>query len=286
MALEGIAFLLVFIAAFTVAGRSFIVINQYEEGLKFQYGRYLTKLLPGINFIIPFIDVIAVVDMRIRALDVPTQKVITKDNAFVGIDAIIYYKPANAERLVLNVAQYEVATIKISQTHLRAIVGEITFDSLNSEREYINKRLSEGLARLTESWGMNIISAEINEVSPLSNSLISALTKEVRAERMKRATILESEGRKESFVLSAQGVKQATETVAAGLAKAAVNVAAGEAEAIGIVAKEAGHIEGSALTIWEINMWKTVSQNKSSTVLLPYNIKDFIKCLKGIEGGV
>ena len=75
---------------------------------------------------------------------------------------VLNYKPANAERLVLNVAQYEVATIKISQTHLRAIVGEITFDSLNSEREYINKRLSEGLARLTESWGMNIISAEPN----------------------------------------------------------------------------------------------------------------------------
>ncbi|MBS3068108.1 hypothetical protein J4450_05370 [Candidatus Micrarchaeota archaeon] len=280
----GLEILLIIVGFFTVIARSFIIIRQYEQGLKFRYGRYIAKLNPGINFIVPMLDVVAIVDMRIRTIAVPPQKVITKDNGIVKIDAVIYYRPLDAERLLLNIANYEIATIKLAQAYLRSVVGEVSFDELNSKREYINGKLREYLLKFVESWGMQVIAAEISEVLPAIQSLSAALIKEVRAERIKRAVILESEGAKEAAIINASGERQATETVASGTATAKVNVAKGEAEGIGIVAKEAKGITDNALSIWEINTWKVLSKSKSSTVLLPYNIREFIKCLKGIEG--
>src|SRR3989338_1987419 len=280
----GLEILLIIVGFFTVIARSFIIIRQYEQGLKFRYGRYIAKLNPGINFIVPMLDVVAIVDMRIRTIAVPPQKVITKDNGIVKIDAVIYYRPLDAERLLLNIANYEIATIKLAQAYLRSVVGEVSFDELNSKREYINGKLREYLLKFVESWGMQVIAADISEVLPAIQSLSAALIKEVRAERIKRAVILESEGAKEAAIINASGERQATEAVASGTATAKVNVAKGEAEGIGIVAKEAKGITDNALSIWEINTWKVLSKSKSSTVLLPYNIREFIKCLKGIEG--
>ncbi|MCX6778173.1 MAG: SPFH domain-containing protein [Candidatus Micrarchaeota archaeon] len=166
MGFEGIVFLLLGIAVFAIAARAVIFIYQYEEGVRFRYGRYLSKLPPGPNFLVPLIDVVSIVDMRIRSMEVPPQKVVTSDNAVVMIEAVIYYRPIDAEKIILHVAQYEKASVLLSQTSLRAIVGEMIFDNLNSEREYINRRLKESLDRLAESWGIMIISAEIGEVNP------------------------------------------------------------------------------------------------------------------------
>ncbi len=286
MGVEGLVFLIIGITFFSLVSRSFIIINQYEEGVKFRYGRYVSKLTPGINFIIPLIDVISIVDMRIRSLEVPSQKVITKDNTVVKIEAVIYYRPTDAEKIILNVAQYELASIWRAQTSLRAIIGDMTFDNLNSEREHINKELTNNLKEITESWGIKIISAEIGEVSVTSAALAYALAREVRAERIKRACILESEGTREAAVLNAQGIKQATETLATGLATAKINIAQGESGAIEIVSKEAQNIVGPALSLWELNTWKRISSSPDATVILPYNISGWMECMNGIEGQI
>jgi regulator of protease activity HflC (stomatin/prohibitin superfamily) len=284
MGIDGLVFLSVAIGILTIVSRSFVIIQQYEEGLVFRYGRFIRKLPPGVNFVLPLIDVVGVVDMRIRSIDVPRQKVISSDNAVVGLDAIIYYRPIEAEKLILNVAQYEIATIKLSQTALRSIVGDMQFDALNSERNEINGRLNKALAQLGNKWGIEIIRAEIGQIIPQSNSLRNALLWQVRAERLKRATILESEGMRDSLVINAQGARQAIETTAQGRAKAKVNLAQGEAQGIGIVSHEAKKIEGSALSIWEIGTWKALSSSKNSNVVLPYNLNEFMACMKGIEG--
>lgn len=284
MGIDGLVFLLAAIGILTALSRAFVVIEQYEQGLVFRYGRFMRKLGPGVNFILPLIDVVGVVDMRIRSIDVPTQKVISSDNAVVGLDAIIYYCPVEAEKLILNVAQYEIATIKLSQTALRSIVGDMPFDALNSEREEINKRLNAALSSLGNKWGIEIIRAEIGRITPLSDSLRHALLWQVRAERLKRANILESEGMCESLIINAQGERQAIETIAQGRSKAQVNLAHGEAQGIGIVAAEAKKIEGAALSIWEIGTWKALSSSKKASVVLPYRLNEFMACMKGIEG--
>ncbi|MEW6529065.1 MAG: SPFH domain-containing protein [Candidatus Micrarchaeota archaeon] len=281
----GVIFLIIGIAFFMLISRSFIVINQYEEGVKFRYGRYVGKLNPGINFLIPLIDTIKIIDMRIHSIDVPHQNVITKDNATVKIEAIIYYRIVDAEKVVLNIAQYESASIWRAQTSLRAIIGDMVFDSLNSEREYINQRLTNAIKGIGLAWGIEIISAEIGEVKVDSSSLFDALVKQVRAERLKRACILTSEGMRESAILNAQGIKQATETTAFGLSQAKINVAQGEAESIKLVSDSArSNLIGPALTLWELNMWKTISSNSNTTAVLPYDVTNWMNCMKGVEG--
>jgi len=280
----GLVLLLLCIAAFTIASRSFVIVNAWEEGLVFRYGRMIKKLSPGLNTILPFIDVIAVIDMRIRSIDVPPQKVITGDNAVIFIDAIIYYRPLDAEKMILRVAQFDKATVAMAQTTMRAIIGDMNFDSVNSERDKINARMESEMNNLAEQWGMQLISVEINEIEMGSSTLYKAIAQQVRAERLKRAAILESEGVKESLIINALGEKEAIYKVADGQAAAKIIRSVGEAKSIGIVAEEAKKISGNALSLWELEMWKDVSSGENANVLLPYNIKDFMKCMRGVGG--
>ena len=280
----GLVLLLACVVLFVGASRSFVIVNAWEQGVIFRYGRFIKKMAPGFNIILPFIDVVAVIDMRMRSIDVPHQKVITKDNAIVNIDAIIYYTPLDAEKLILNIAEFDRATVAIAQTTMRAIIGEFILDNLNSEREKINARLVQDVAKFAQSWGMNIISVEINEVQMTSEELYFAIAMEVKAERLRRAAVLESEGEKASTILRAQGECEMIKMIADGKATAKVIMADGESKAIRIVAKEALGISGNALSLWELGLWKDMSSGKESNVLLPYNIKEFMKCMKGVGG--
>ncbi len=273
------------VIALSILSRSLLVLDQYERGVRYRLGRYLDVLGPGLNILYPALDVIEVVDMRMKTLDVPKQKVITKDNAIVMIDAFLYYEPVHPELLILRVKDFEYAIVQLAQTTMRSIIGEMTFDEGLYQREAMNSELMDKLDDVVERWGARLISIEIRELMPASAELTLAMNMQMAGERTKRAAILEAEGFKESAILNAQGDQQKLCLEADGEMRAMVKLASGEADALKSVATQAREsICGPAMTLWQLNMLEEVGKNKDSVILMPYNIVELTKAFQGIEG--
>ncbi|ENN95666.1 hypothetical protein J422_06638 [Methanocaldococcus villosus KIN24-T80] len=199
--------------------RSIVVVKQYEGGLIFRLGKVAGRLIPGINFIIPFIDVVQKVDLRTRVVDIPPQEMITKDNAVVRVDAVVYYRVIDVIKALLEVEDYEYAIINLAQTTLRAIIGSMELDEVLNKREYINSKLLEILDKETDPWGVRIEKVEVKEIDP-PQDIKEAMAQQMKAERLKRAKILEAEGEKQSRILKAQGIAESLKIEAEGKAKA------------------------------------------------------------------
>ncbi|MCQ6253491.1 SPFH domain-containing protein [Methanocaldococcus sp.] len=199
--------------------KSIIIVNQYEGGLIFRLGRVIGKLKPGINIVIPFLDVPVKIDMRTMVIDIPPQEMITKDNAVVKVDAVVYYRVIDVERAILEVEDYEYAIINLAQTTLRAIIGSMELDEVLNKREYINSKLLEILDRETDPWGVKIEKVEVKEIDP-PEDIKNAMAQQMKAERLKRAAILEAEGEKQSRILKAEGIAESLRIEAEGQAKA------------------------------------------------------------------
>ncbi len=205
MALEIVFFVVVVIFFFALLS-SIRILKEYERGVKLSMGRFTGVVGPGLVVVVPFIDQVINVDLRTRTLEVPRQDVITKDNATVGVDAVIYYKVVDPKRVVIEVEDFQYATIKLAQTTLRNIVGDMILDDVLSKRDVINTKLRETLDESTDKWGVKAEAVEIKEIEPPS-AIQEAMTKQMAAERNKRAMILESEGSKQSQILQAEGQK-------------------------------------------------------------------------------
>ncbi len=193
--------------------KAIVIVNQYEGGLIFRLGKVVGKLKPGINIIIPFLDVPIKVDMRTRVTDIPPQEMITKDNAVVKVDAVVYYRVVDVERAILEVEDYEYAIINLAQTTLRAIIGSMELDEVLNKREYINSKLLEILDRETDAWGVKIEKVEVKEIDP-PEDIKNAMAQQMKAERLKRAAILKAEGIAESLRIEAEGKAKAIQIVA------------------------------------------------------------------------
>ncbi|CAF30592.1 SPFH domain-containing protein [Methanococcus maripaludis] len=199
--------------------KSVIIVNQFELGLIFRLGKVRGRLNPGVNFIIPFIDVPIKVDVRTKVIDVPPQEMITRDNAGVRIDAVIYYRVMDVNRAILEVQNFQYAIINLAQTSLRAIIGSLELDDALNKREFINSQLLETLDRDTDAWGVKVEKVELREIEPPTD-IKNAMTQQMKAERLKRAAILEAEGEKQSKILKAQGTAESMKIEAEGQAKA------------------------------------------------------------------
>ena len=199
--------------------KSIVIIKQYESGLVFRLGKVSRLLRPGVNLIIPFIEYPVKVDMRTKVIDIPPQEMITKDNATVSIDAVVYYRVVDVKRALLEVQDYEYAIINLAQTTLRAIIGSMELDEVLNKREYINSKLLETLDRDTDAWGVRVEKVELREIEP-PEDIKEAMTQQMKAERLKRAAILEAEGEKQSKILKAEGVAESLRIEAEGHAKA------------------------------------------------------------------
>lgn len=168
-------------------------INQYERGVLFTMGRYSGIMSPGWRFIWPIFQSFKKVDMRVKAVDVPDQKAITRDNVSVMVNAVIYYKVAEAEKAVIEVENFYYAISQYAQTTMRNIVGEVTLDELLSQREKIADRIREIVDKETDAWGLKVNNVELKDVS-LPESMERTIAKQAEAEREKRAVIINSEG--------------------------------------------------------------------------------------------
>jgi len=168
-------------------------INQYERGVKFTMGRYSGIMEPGWRFLIPVFQSYKKVDVRVKAVDVPDQKAITRDNVSVTVNAVIYYKVAFAEKAVIEVENFYYAISQYAQTTMRNIVGSVTLDELLSKRDEIADRIKEIVDRETDEWGIKVNNVELKDVS-LPESMERTIAKQAEAEREKRAVIINSEG--------------------------------------------------------------------------------------------
>jgi len=181
-------------------------INQYERGLKFTMGRFTEILEPGWRIVIPIFQGYSKVDMRVKAVDVPDQKAITRDNVSVTVNAVIYYRVESAEKAILEVQDFQYAISQYAQTTMRNIVGEVTLDELLANRDKLAERIREIVDKETDAWGLKVSNVELKDVS-LPADMERTIAKQAEAEREKRAVIINSEGELAAAEKLAQAAK-------------------------------------------------------------------------------
>jgi regulator of protease activity HflC (stomatin/prohibitin superfamily) len=186
-------------------------VNQYERGLRFTMGRFTSTMNPGWRIVIPVFQSYSKVDMRTKAVDVPDQNAITKDNVSVRVNAVIYYKVSAAEKAILEVENFQYAISQYAQTTMRNIVGEVTLDELLSNRDKIADRIREIVDKETSAWGLLVNNVELKDVS-LAESMERTIAKQAEAEREKRAVIINSEGELAAAQNMASAAKILSET--------------------------------------------------------------------------
>jgi regulator of protease activity HflC (stomatin/prohibitin superfamily) len=248
--------------------KSITVIHQAQKGLIERFGRYKETLEPGLRFIIPFIDsLVARVDMRETVLDVEPQAVITKDNVGVTVDAVVYYYVTDAKAVRYEVANFYIAVSKLAQTNLRNLVGDMSLDETLASRERINSALRTTLDEATDKWGVKVTRVEVKEIEP-PHDITDAMSKQMKAEREKRATILEAEAYRQKQILNAEGDKQNAILVAEGDRQAAILRAEGEAKAIETVSTAAAkYFVGNAQLLKQLEVTQASLENNSKLVV-------------------
>ncbi|MCY3708518.1 MAG: slipin family protein [Caldilineaceae bacterium] len=217
------------------------IVREYERGVIFRLGRVTGAKGPGLFWLIPFVDQMRPVDLRVVTLDVPTQEAITKDNVTVKVNAVCYFRVLSPEDAVINVANYLLATQQIAQTTLRSVLGQSELDELLSERDQINQQLQQIIDEQTEPWGVKVSVVEVKDVE-LPQSMQRAMARQAEAEREKRAKIIHAEGE-----------LQASETLA---------------EAAGVMSSQAG-----ALQLRYLQTLTEISAEHNSTVVFPLPIE-------------
>ncbi|MFC1455098.1 slipin family protein [Candidatus Undinarchaeota archaeon] len=167
------------------------VVNQYERGVKFTFGKFAGLMGPGLRLVLPVIQHWKRVDIRVKAIDVPDQDAITKDNVSLKVNAVLYYKVSDAAKAFIEVEKYNYAVSQLAQTTMRDVVGEVTLDELLSKRDQISKRIQEIVDKATDPWGIKVDSVELKHVE-LPEQLKRTIGKEAEAEREKRAIIIKA----------------------------------------------------------------------------------------------
>jgi len=234
-------FILVVIFAFVMLvalARSARIITQYEKGLVLRLGKYRTTVSSGLTFLVPVIEDVIKVDMRERVINVEPQKVITKDNVSVIVDAVIYYRISDPVKATFEVQNFGYAATTLAQTNLRNLIGDKSLDETLTARDTINANLRAVLDEATNTWGVKVTRVEVQKIDPPAD-ITEAMSRQMKAERDKRANILEAEGVKQAAILQAEGVKQSEILKAEGDAQARVTRATAEAKAIEMVSNAA-----------------------------------------------
>ena len=198
------------IVALIVLPQTIKITREYERGVIFRLGRFAGIRGPGLFLIIPFIDKMVKIDLRIITLDVPAQEIITRDNIPITVDAVVYFKVSDSQKAVIEVENYQIATSKISQTSLREVIGASNLDELLAERERINQKLYEIIDRATDVWGIKVTGVTVKDVQ-IPETMQRAIAKQAEAERMKRAKIILAEGE----YLASRKLKEAGEILKA-----------------------------------------------------------------------
>jgi len=224
------------ILALIILARTAIVVPQQSAFVVERLGRYAGTLQAGFHILVPFVDVIRYRHtLKEQAIDIPEQICITRDNVQVAVDGILYLKVLNPERASYGISDYQFAIRQLAQTNLRSEVGKIDLDKTFEERQHINSQVVSELDKATEPWGVKVLRYEIKTITP-PHDILGAMEKQMKAEREKRATILNSEAARESAINTAEGEKQKVIKASEARKQQQINEAQGQAEAILAVA--------------------------------------------------
>ena len=222
------------LTALIALARSARIVSQYEKGLVLRLGKYRSTVDSGLTFLVPGIESLLKVDMRERVINVEPQRVITKDNVGVTVDGVIYYRIVDPVKSTFEVQNFAYAATTLAQTNLRNLIGDKTLDETLVARDTINANLRAVLDEATNTWGVKVTRVELQKIDPPAD-ITEAMSRQMKAERDKRANILEAEGVKQSQILQAEGFKQSEILRAEGDATAKVTRATAEAKAIEMV---------------------------------------------------
>ncbi len=272
-----IGIVLLIVVAFL--GYSIRIVREYERLVVFTLGRLIGAKGPGVVFIFPFINRLQKIDLRERFLEVPHQTCITKDNAPTDIDFLIYYKVMEATQSVVQVQNFEGASIGIATTTLRAVVGDIPLDELLAKREQINNVLRTKLDEVTERWGIKVTNVEIREIRP-PQDVQEAMVRQMSAERSRRAMVTESDGKRESTILVAEGDKKSVILRAEGDRQAAILRAQGYAEALTTIFGSAKGIDAKTMVLQYLDTLKALGASPSTKYIFPMEFTNLIAPLR------
>ena len=269
------------ILVFIIAATGLRVVRPWEKGLIERLGRYQRTVGSGLTLIMPFLDRLLKVDMREQVVDVPPQQVITKDNVVVEVDAVVYYEVTDPVKVSYNVANFYLAATKLAQTNLRNLIGDLALDESLTSRELINSKLRIILDDATDKWGTRVTRVELQRIEPPAD-VTDAMHGQMKAERERRAMILEAEGHKRSAILNAEGVKQSAVLEAQGQAEAIkqvadaekyrkLTVAEGEGQAIERVfgAIHNGNPTSDLIAIKYLEALAQIADGKATKIFLP-----------------
>jgi regulator of protease activity HflC (stomatin/prohibitin superfamily) len=270
---------LVLIAVAVVAIK---IVNQYERLLVFTLGRTSQAEVkgPGWVFIVPIAQRGVRVDLRERFIEVPSQTSITRDNAPISIDFLIYWRIVDPYRSVVEVQNFEGALQNIATTTLRAVVGDILLDDVLSKRDQINEVLRVKLDEVTERWGGKVTTVEIREITP-PRDVQDAMNRQLSAERTRRAVITESEGARQSAINVAEGTKQAEILRAEGDRQAAILRAEGFALALEQIYGAASKVDQKTMALQYLEAFKALGASPSTKYVLPLEITGLAETFRG-----
>jgi len=251
------------------------VVPEYRRLVVFRLGRVIGVKGPGLVWLWPIIDTGVDVDLREFVLDIPPQTCITKDNAPVDVDLLIYMKIFDPLKAVTAVQNYVTAATGIAVTTLRAVIGDMNLDDVLAKREYINATLRAKLDEVTDRWGIKVTSVEIKEIKP-PKEVQEAMIKQMAAERNKRAMILEAEGKRTSAILEAEGQREAMIKKGEGEKQYEILVAEGKAKALELINEAAAKLGPNALYLQYLDMLREVAKSPATKIVLPLElIKSF-----------
>ena len=241
----GIALFIIFSLIFSAIK----ILREYERGVIFQLGRFWKVKGPGLILVIPIVQQIVRVDLRVIVMDVPTQDVISRDNVSVHVNAVVYFRVIDPEKAIIQVEQYLVAVSQLAQTTLRSVLGQHELDEMLAERDTLNRDIQAILDRQTDAWGIKVSNVEIKHVD-LDESMIRAIAAQAEAERQRRAKVIHATGEKQA----ANELVEAAKTLSA---------------------------EPNAIQLRYLQTLTEIAGDKSSTIVFPL---DLIKKLGGISG--
>ena len=271
----------VVVVALLLAWNGVKIVREYQRLVVFRLGRSFGPKGPGIVFLIPMIDRAVWVDLREAFLEIPAQTCITKDNAPISIDFLIYWKVFDPQRTVIQVGNFAGAAQGIATTGLRAVIGDLSLDEALTKRDQINQVMRAKLDEVTERWGVKVTTVEIREITP-PRDVQDAMTRQMSAERSRRALVTEADGKKQAAITIAEGEKQSAILKAEGDRQAAILRAEGFSLALGKIFEVAKTVDTNTMSLQYLEALKALGAGPATKFVFPM---EFTKLLQPFVDG-
>ncbi len=294
----GTLFLILFFGFFLIVifAQAIRIVPEYQRLVVFRLGRVIGERGPGLVFLLPFVDKAVRVDLREQFREIPEQTAITKDNAPIAIDFLIYWRVIDPVASVIQVGDFVSAAVGIATTTLRAVIGDIMLDDVLARREQINEILRTKLDEVTERWGVKITTVEIREITP-PRDIQDAMNRQMSAERNRRAMVTEADGQREAAIKVAEGEKQAAILRAEGEKEAAILQAEGERQAqilrakgyalaLSTISEAARAIDANTMALQYMEVLKSLGSSPASKWVVPAELFQFAQTFTGGSGDV